>query len=106
MKEIKEIRNVHKPSAALEVCLSIPFVVPGNDFKFACDAEVMTKHYFLMEVRFAWSHYVHRRFRMKHCIKNIIFWVGLLNSLKFLSGGIIVTVSGGRTRIPIESRDI
>jgi hypothetical protein len=30
----------------------------------------MTKHYSLMEVRFEWSHYVYRRFPMKHCIKS------------------------------------
>jgi hypothetical protein len=56
MNEIKELRSIHKPSAALEMCLSIPFVVPRNDFKFSCAAEVMTKHYSPMEVRFAWSH--------------------------------------------------
>jgi hypothetical protein len=43
---------------------------------------------------------------MKHCIKINIFWVGLSNSLEFLSGYIIITVSGGRTKVPIESRDI
>jgi hypothetical protein len=53
MKEIKETEYVHKPSAALETRLSIPFVVPRNDFKFSCDVPVMTKHYSVMDTRFA-----------------------------------------------------
>jgi hypothetical protein len=57
MKEIEETEHVHKPNAALKAFLSIPFVVPRNDFKFSCDVEVMTKHYSVMEVKFVWRHY-------------------------------------------------